>query len=178
MNIFLFMLFNIVKILFNLCLLRGGPEDLPYSHVLLGLIVVASFIVSVSIGSIVHDTNISVLSSIAGLFFTFVFVKLLLIKKPERFLQTFCAILGTVTIINIFSLPSVYSLTYLELSETAKMFFSLTGFALFVWVVIVYGYIFSKALSSLMGYGLAISVGYALLSLMILEFIVAGSVTT
>lgn len=171
-------MFNIVKILFNICLLRGGPEDLPYSHVLLSLIVVVSFIVSISIGSIVHNTNISVLSSIAGLLFTFVFAKLLLLKKPERFLQTFCAMLGTVTIINIFSLPSVYSLTYLDLSESAKMFFSLTGFALFVWVVIVYGYIFSKALSSVMGYGLAISVGYALLSLMVLEFFVAGNAPT
>ena len=60
-------------------------------------------------------------------------------------------------------------LTYLKLGETAQMFFSLTGFALFVWVVIVYGYIFSKALSSLMSYGIAISVGYALLSIMILD---------
>ena len=171
-------MFNFVKILFNICLLRDGPEDLPYSHVILSLIIVLSFIVSVSIGSIVHDINTSILSSIAGLFFTFIFAKLLLIKKPERFLQTFCAMLGTVTIINIFSLPSVYSLTYLELSETVNMFFSLTGFALFVWVVIVYGYIFSKALSSLMGYGLAISVGYALLSLMLLEFILNGTTST
>lgn len=171
-------MFNIVKILFNICLLRDGPEDLPYSHVILSLIIVLSFIVSVLIGSIVHDINTSILSSIAGLFFTFIFAKLLLIKKPERFLQTFCAMLGTVTIINLFSLPSVYSLTYLELSETVNMFFSLTGFALFVWIVIVYGYIFSKALSSLMGYGLAISVGYALLSLMILEFILNGTTFT
>ena len=171
-------MFNFVKILFNICLLRDGPEDLPYSHVILSLIIVLSFIVSVSIGSIVHDINTSILSSIAGLFFTFIFAKLLLIKKPERFLQTFCAMLGTVTIINIFSLPSVYSLTYLELSETLNMFFSLTGFALFVWVVIVYGYIFSKALSSLMGYGLAISVGYALLSLILLEFILNGTTST
>ena len=37
---------------------------------------------------------------------------------------------------------------------------------------------FSKALSSLMGYGIAISVGYALLSIMILDLFVAGFTTT
>ena len=171
-------MFNVVKILFRICLLREGPEELPHSYVLLGLIIFISFVISVFIGSIVHSIKIAGLSSIAGLFFSFAFTRILLLKKSDRFLQTFIAMLGTVTIINIVSLPSIYSLTYLKLAETAKMFFNLTGFALFVWVVIVYGYIFSKALSSLMGYGIAISVGYALLSIMILDLFVAGFTTT
>lgn len=168
---------NVVKVLFNICLLRDGPEDLPCSYVFLGALIIISLVVSVLIGSIVLNVNISGLSSIAGLLFTFIFVKLLLLKKPERFFQTFSAMLGTVTIINLISLPSVYSLTYLELSETVTMFFSLTGFVLFIWVVIVYGYIFSRALSSLMGYGLAISVGYALLSFMVLEYFARSTPT-
>ena len=168
---------NVVKALFNICLLRDGPEDLPCSYVFLGILIITSLVVSVLIGSIVLNVNISGLSSIAGLLFTLIFVKLLLLKKPERFLQTFSAMLGTVTIINLISLPSVYSLTYLELSVTATMFFSLTGFVLFIWVVIVYGYIFSRALSSLMCYGLAISVGYALLSFMVLEYFARSTPT-
>ena len=69
------------------------------------------------------------------------------------------------------SLPSIYSLAYFEFGETAQMFFGLTGFALFVWVIIVYGYIFSKALPLVVSYGMAISVGYALLSIMIFNLL-------
>ena len=97
-------------------------------------------------------------------------------KNPERFLQTFSAMLGTVTLINIVSLPGTYSLRYLKLGHTAELFFALTAFALFVWIVIVYGYIFSKALSCAMSYGIAISVGYALLQVMLLELFISGSV--
>lgn len=169
---------SIVKTLINICLLRDGPDQLPFSHVLLALVIVISLVVSILIGVIVYDIKIAGLSSIAGLFFSFVFAKILLFKYPERFLQTFIAMLGTATIINILSIPSVYSLTYLELNESSKTLFNITAFALFVWVVIVYGYIFSKALSSVMSYGVAISVGYALLSIMILEYFIIGSAPT
>ena len=163
------------KKLFNICLLREGPEELPYSHVFLGALIVISFAVSVLIGSMIYSATAAVLSSIAGLFLSFAFIRILLLKKPERFLQTFSAMLGTVTLINIVSLPGSYSLKYLKLGETAELFFGLTGFALFVWVVIVYGYIFSKALSSVMSYGIAISVGYALLHIMVLDMFISGT---
>lgn len=125
----------------------------------------------------IHNVKTAGFTSIIVLFFSFVFVKLLLFKTPERFLQTFSAMLGADTIISIASLPSIYSLAYLKPGETVETFFSMTGFALFVWVVIVYGYIFSKALSSMMGYGITISVGYALLTIIIIQFIVAGTTT-
>lgn len=169
---------KLVKTLFNICLLRGGPEELPHSYVFLSLIIVTSFVISVLIGSIVHDVKIAGLSSIAGLFFSFAFAKILLLKKPERFSQTFSAMLGADAIISIVSIPSFYSLAYLKLGEIAEMFFSLTIFTLLVWIVIVYGYIFSKALSSLMSYGIAVSVGYALLSSMIFNLFVAGNTPT
>lgn len=167
-----------LKILINICLLRGGPEELPCSYVLLGLVIIVNILVSVLIGSMIHDVKTAGLTSVAALFFSFVFVKLLLHKKPERFLQTFMAMLGADTLISLVSIPSIYSLSNLKPGETAEMFFSLTGFALFVWVVIVYGYIFSKALSSMMGYGVMISVGYALLTIMIIELIVVGNTPT
>ena len=169
---------SIVKTLINICLLRDGPDQLPASYVLLSLLVVISLVVSTLIGTFFYSLQISGVSSIAGLFFSFVFAKLLLFKKPERFMQTFTAMLGTAIIIHILSLPSVYSLTSLDLNESSKSLFSITSFALLVWNVIVYGYIFSKALSSVMSYGVAISVGYTLLSLMIVEYFIIGNVPT
>ena len=164
-----------LRTLFNICLLRQGPEALPCSRMLLGALLVISFMISVLIGGMIYSVKAAVLSSVAGLFVSFAFAKILLLKKPERFLQTFSAMLGTVTLINIVSLPSSYSLQYLQLGETAELFFGVTGLALFVWVVIVYGYIFSRALSSAMSYGVAISVGYALLHIIVLEMFISAS---
>ncbi len=164
-----------VKTICNICLLREGPEMLPHSHMLLGALLVISFAVSILIGSMVYTAKAAVLSSIAGLFLSFAFARILLFKKPERFLQTFCAMLGTVTLINIVSIPSSYSIRYMELGGTAELFFGVTGLALFVWVVIVYGFIFSKALSSAMSYGIALSVGYALLQIVVLELFITGN---
>lgn len=167
-----------LKTLFNICLLREGPEKLPHSYVLLGLVAAISFSVSVYIGSIDCNVNFAGLSSIAVLFFSFLFTKILLLKKPERFLQTFSAMLGVDAIISTMSIPSVYSLIYLKLGKIAQIFFSLTILCYLVWAVIVYGYIFSKALSSQMGFGLALSIGYTLLGTFIFSLFLAGNTPT
>lgn len=167
---------GVLKTYMNICLLREGPEVLPCSWAFLGLVTVVSLGVSVLVGSMAYDVAAALLASIAGLFLSFVFARILLTKKPERFLQTFSAMLGTITLINIVSLPGSYSLRYLKLGHTAELFFALTAFALFVWVVIVYGYIFSRALSCAMSYGIALSVAYALLQVILLELFISGSV--
>ena len=167
---------DVLKTYLNICLLREGPEVLPYSWAFLGVVTAVSLVVSVLVGSMAYDVAAALLASIAGLFLSFVFARILLVNKPERFLQTFNAMLGTVTLINIVSLPGSYSLRYLKLGHTAELFFALTAFALFVWIVIVYGYIFSRALSCAMSYGIAISVGYALLQVVLLELFMSGSV--
>ena len=169
---------RLLKVLLNICLLRCGPEELPHSYVVSGFMIAINLVISIVIGSISHGVKIASLSSIAGLFFSLAFTKIVLLNKPQRFLQTFTAMAGVDAVISIVSLPSFYSLAYFELGEMAQIFFSGTVFALFVWTVIVYGYIFSKALSSMMSYGVAISVGYALLMIIILDLLVVAILPT
>ena len=163
-----------VKTLFNICLLRKGPEDLPCDMSLMMLLIGVSFAVSVWLGVIIYDLQIAGISSIAGLFFSFIFAKILLLKNPERFIQTFCAMMGAVTLINLISVPVVYPLSNEELDENLVLFFGLLSFVLFIWVIVVYGFIFSRAIASTLGNGVAISVGYALLSIMILQLFLSG----
>ncbi len=169
-------MFKIVNKFFNICLLREGPEDLPADSSLLIRLVAASVVISFWLGSLVHDTNVAGLSSVAGLFYSFLFTKLLLLKKPERFMQTFCAMLGTVILINLISVPVIYPLTNPELNETLVAIFGLLSFALLIWIVVVYGFIFSRAISTSLGNGVSISVAYTLLSIIILELFLAGRV--
>ena len=169
---------EIVKTLFNICLLRKGPEDLPCDLSLIVMLIGVSLAVSIWLGAIIHDPQIAGISSIAGLFFSFAFTKVLLLKNPERFIQTFCAMLGTVTLINLISVPVIYPLSKEGLNENLVLLFGLLSFALFIWIVVIYGFIFSRAISSVLGYGVAISVGYALLNIIILELFLAGRVAS
>ena len=98
---------NLITTFLNICLLREGPEVLPSSQAFLATMIVISLGVSILIGSMVYDVTGAMLTSFAGLFLSFVFVRLLLLKRPERFLQTFSAILGTVALINIISIPTL-----------------------------------------------------------------------
>jgi hypothetical protein len=84
--------------------------------------------------------------------------------------------LGTVTLINLISLPVIYPLSKEGLDQSLVLLFGLLSFALFIWIIVVYGFIFSRAISSSLGYGIAISVAYALLSIIILELLLAGRV--
>lgn len=171
-------MYKVVRKFFNICLLREGPEDLPFDASLMVRLIAVSLVISFWLGSLIHDTQIAGMSSVAGLLFSFLFAKLLLFKTPERFMQTFCAMLGTVTLINLISVPVIYPLTNPELNESLVAAFGLLSFALLIWVVVVYGFIFSRAISTSLGNGISISVAYTLLSIVVLELFVAGKVAS
>ena len=165
---------DIVKTLLEICLLRKGPEDLPSQNELMMLLLGINLAVSIWLGSVIHGYQLSILLSIAGVVFSLAFIKILLLKKPERFLQTFCAILGAATLIDIFSIPIIYPLLSETLNENIVVIFRMLALEIFVWFVVVCGFIFSRAISSTLGYGISISVGYTLVSYMILELLLSG----
>ena len=133
-----------------------------------------SLVVSIFLGLMIYDTNVALVSSIAGLLFSYIFTKILLINKPERFIQTFSAMLGTVTLINLLSLPVFAPLSNKELNESIEVLLSVISFGFLIWIIVVYGFIFSRALSVALNYGIAISVGYTFLSIIILQLIMTG----
>jgi len=164
----------IIRILFDICQLRKGPEDLPANNSLVALLVVISITVALILGSYVHDYKISFVLSIVGMAITFIFLKILLVKKPERFMQTFCAMLGVAILIDIISVPVIFPLLNEELNPNLKMLFSFLAIAVYIWYVVVNGFIVSRAISSTIGYGISIVIAYALVGYMIFELILTG----
>ena len=168
---------SVIKILFDICLLRKGPEDLPANSSLMWGLVGVSLTVSIFLGMIIYDTHTAVFSAVLGLLFSFVFTKILLIKKPERFIQTFSAMLGAIALINLISSPVVAPLSNEALDKNIASILSFLSLVLLVWIVVVYGSIFSRAISSTFGYGVAISVGYVFLSIVIFELALTARVS-
>ncbi len=167
---------EIIKILFDICLLRKGPEDMPSSSILMSALVVVSLLVSIILGSVVYNYQIAVLLNIVGLLVTFAFVKILLINKSERFIQTFSSMLGVSVLIDIISIPVIYPLLSEKLDKNLAVLFWLLSIAVYGWFVVIFGFIVSRAISSTLGYGISIAVGYALVSYMIFELILSGRV--
>ncbi len=166
----------IIKLLFDICLLRKGPEDMPASIYLMSVLFAVSLLVSTFLSSAMHGFKVAASLSIVGLLVTFVFVKIILIKKSERFIQTFSAMLGVSIIIDIISVPVIYPLLSEKLNENAAGLFWLLALAVYAWFIATFGFIISRAISSTLGYGISIAVGYALVSYMIFELILAGRV--
>lgn len=163
-----------IKILIDMILLRKGPEDLPASVSLMFILLTINFVISVVLASKIHSHSVAVSLSAIGLFMTFIFIKILLVNKPERFTQTFSSMMGVSILIDLASVPVVFPLLNESLNQNILVLFWLLAIALYIWLVVTYGFIISRALSTTLGYGISISAAYILVSYMIFELILAG----
>ncbi len=167
-----------IKILIDIILLRKGPDALPVSSSLMFILIIINLVISTALGSTIHGHQVALSLSVIGLFISYVFIKLLLVNKPERFVQTFCAIIGVSILLDLISVPIVFPLLNENANQSTVMLFGLLASALYIWLVVTYGSIISRALSSTMGYGISIAVAYVLVSYMLFELILAGRVAS
>ena len=98
---------DIIKLIFDICLFKKGPQDVPYSLLLLRLMLIADAGVSFLMLSIGSPWLIALLQAGVGIMLVlgFCWIMLFLGGRPERFYQTSCALLGTEALIIFFALP-------------------------------------------------------------------------
>jgi hypothetical protein len=148
---------EIIKLLFDICLFKKGPQDLPFSVELLRVLVVVNISVSYLMLSIHTDWFNSALQAIVSTLLIVGFSRfmLYLTSKKERFNQTTIAFLGTDALISFFALPGMASMT---LGAGALLAFMIT-IGLMIWHWAVTGHIIRNALEQ----GWAFSLGLAFL---------------
>ncbi|TAN66968.1 MAG: hypothetical protein EPN17_12110 [Methylobacter sp.] len=153
-------MFEIIKLLFDICLFKKGPQDLPPSVGLLRMLLVIDVIVSFSMISMHTNLAVSLLQAIASalLIAGFSWFMLYLARKWERFYQTTSALLGADALISFFALPGMASMT---IGIGALLAFIIT-IALMIWHWAVTGHIIRNAL----GQTWAFSLGLAFLYIM------------
>ncbi|WP_027148308.1 hypothetical protein [Methylobacter tundripaludum] len=153
-------MFEVIKLLFDICLFKKGPQDLPPSVWLLRLLIVIDVIVSFLMVSIRTDWLNSLLQAIVGalLIVGFSWLMLYVSRKPERFYQTSCAILGTDALISFFALPGMASMM---IGRGALPAFILT-IALMIWHWAVTGHIFRNTLGQTWTFSLGLAFLYIL----------------
>ncbi len=153
-------MFEIIKLLFDMCLFKQGPQDLPPSVWLLRLLAVVDVIVSFLMISIRTNLAVSLLQAMVSalLIIGFSWFMLFLARKGGRFYQTASALLGTDTLISFFALPGMASMM---IGGGALLAFIIT-IALMIWHWAVTGHIIRNALGQTWAFSLGLAFLYIL----------------
>ncbi len=159
--------------IWEICLLRAGPQDLPCSQAWLIRAVLAYFGVSF----ILATMNLSFAASLAS---AMVDVVLLLLASyvilwvkltPDRWYQTATGLAGTSVVIGVFALPAAALQAYLGDENGIVMFPVLVLIALIVWNLLVFAQIFKHALEVSIFVGALFSGFYMYLSLKVMNIL-------
>ena len=154
-------MYELLRLFFNICLLKKGPQDIPGSNTVLSLVMPVYVIINFLILILASDISIALLqvTTESILILTLSWIILFFFKKSPRYSQTVCALVGTDAVISFFALP-VMSILLGQGSQFA--FFALI--VLMIWHWAVTGHIFRMALDKPLSFGLGISFLYILVS--------------
>jgi len=152
---------HLIRLFFEIAILRKGPQDVPATPWLLKLIIPVYIAINFLV-LLINDTWSTAIAQIAVDFFLlacFCWPLLYVSGKPGRFPQTLCALLGTDSVISFFAIPVIASL---QIDNTGLPMFAML--LLMIWHWLVSGHIFRHALDKPLFFGLGIALLYVLIS--------------
>jgi hypothetical protein len=167
----------ILDVFLQIALRRRGPEDLPDSRFLLLMAGLAYVVTQAFLAVPVYHSALEIGGSLLLdllLLYGCLWGLLRFTGNKPRFRQTLTAIFGTSSLLSVCMLPINYWFplsSWLGLSvdpTKPPLVIAIGALAILVWWLVVNGHIFSRALSAPMAVGLAIAVGYYLLSNLVL----------
>ena len=171
---------NSFRTFFDISLLQAKPQDLPFSHLLLGITLAASIVSYVlalgPVGSEVtrvlgKEISIIPLAIAENLFYAAtVWLILRLRRRTERFIQTITAMFGVNTIMQLIMWPVTGWLLKNQGTADASMPAFLI-FALRIWILIVYAHIFRETLETRFGAGVLYTIASWMLTSMLLVLV-------
>jgi hypothetical protein len=105
-------MFDIIKLVFDICLFKKGPQDLPGSVWLLRLLLAGYIGIRALMLRIYFDWLDTLLQIVVEIFMLvgFAWIALYLARKLGRFSQMLAALLGADALISFFSLPAIASM--------------------------------------------------------------------
>lgn len=163
-------MFELIVLFFDICMVKKTPQDLPYSINFLKILVVINIFVNFLLSNISVNWFDSLLKAVAGVSMMVVFSwsSLFFVRKSGRFCQTTSALLGTDTMISIFSLPAVASIAI----NQAGLLAFLMMIGLIIWYWVITGHIMRNALQQSFSFSLGLAFLYLLVSYQVMTFII------
>lgn len=162
-------MFELIKLLFDICRFNKGPKDLPYTLNMLWLLGIVNTVINFLVLNIHTAWLSALLQSIIGLFMMmgFSFISLYFCRKLGRFYQTTSALLGTDALIGFFALPAVATMVLGQ----GGLFVFLVTIALIIWHWAIIGHIMHLALGQSLSFSAGLALLYLLMAYMVISFL-------
>ncbi|MCK5356705.1 MAG: hypothetical protein KAJ63_16425 [Methyloprofundus sp.] len=128
-------MYTYLKLLFNICLFKKGPQDIPYSALLFRLSIIGFAIFNYLLMQLSVDGLQALLQLGVELVIVIGFSGLVLSMshKLSRFLQTACALIGTDALLSFFAMPVLATIS-LD-NNNVLAFFVMLGLIVWNWLV-------------------------------------------
>ena len=159
---------GLIRYYINMTMLKTTPQDCPVSQGLQNSLIIIFLTLSIISALPTYNLWGSVFTSLLDLGVLFFFTQVLLSNKKERIHQTFNALLGTGIVIGIVITICSYIFDIDPKTETISDAGIFAFFLIFIWFVIVYGNIIRHAVDTSLSVGIAISVGYVIVNMIVL----------
>ncbi len=151
----------------EIALHRRGPDEVPASQFFFGIVLVVYLVVAfatLQLGAgVTHPILLLIVDTAFSL--TFIWSVLKAFARERRFKQTASALLGTDTLLNLLSMPLLVWGQALESSGGDNGTVALLFALLAIWSIDISGFVLSRALDRAYFLGVAIMLGYVLLSI-------------
>jgi hypothetical protein len=150
----------------EIALHRRGPEHLPASRFLFGLVLVTYLAVALLRTRVLNDPGYPVPAVLIQfvLELAFIWCVLRAFERQRRFTQAACAVFGADTLVYLLSLPLIVWQSALAALPTELTLPLVLQFLLWVWSIDISTSILARALERPYVVALAIVIGYVLLS--------------
>lgn len=161
-------MYQILKLFFDICLLKKGPEDFPASNWLFRAALFGCVVVDFLILVLSSDVFMAVLQAFVEIVFILglTWIILTVANKRERFQQTAGALLATDALISFIAFPAM---ALLLTNGPGIIFFVVL--VLMIWHWIISGHIFSHALDQPFPFGLGVAFLYILVSMQVMAML-------
>ncbi len=157
---------SLLKLFFDICMLRAKPQDVPASGALLLLtviVVVASGVPAImnSVGGVTFAIMTCLLD--VALTLVLLTIALNMMRLSSRLVQTATAMFGTGVIINLISLPVGWLLDGGVENSEYQLLGAVLYLALLIWSLVIMGHVLRHSFNLKLSGGILIAVAYFLL---------------
>lgn len=158
----------IIQHYIRLAFLSAKPQDCPFSLTLQKILICIYLLMSIINALAIYEVSRGAIYSVVDIILLYMFTKIILRGKKERFNQTFNAFLGVGIFIGLLHTICSYSFIVDQNTQMISGFGRSLFFVIFIWLIIAYGHIVRHAAELNFSAGLSISLGYTLLNAMLL----------
>jgi hypothetical protein len=169
-------MYILLKLLFDICLFKKGPQDLPYSDWLLRMLILAYAGIRFLMLAMHLTWTIVLLQILVEICLMIGFAALMLtyVNKMKRFNQVSSALFGTDTLINFLAIPTILTL---EIGQGGWLVFMLM-LALIAWQCAVIAHIIYNALEQNMVISFALAFVYLMASYLVIALLFPEAAST